>query len=93
MYYSYATFFLLVYITIKDTKLGTIVSRAPWLSVLVLFVVVLILALAIGYIDKRYIRPHEMVELTNINPLMRKLLNDVDSIKKKVHEDHNADQG
>lgn len=84
MYYSYVTFFMLILLTIKDTRVGVWIMEYWYITLPAVFIVIMFIALVIGFFDKRVIRPLEMEEVTTINPVMQDLMFMVDDIRKVV---------
>ena len=87
MYIGYIQFFmmlLLLFEAYKDTRFG------GWFynNILWAFPLFMILffcgSVVIGYFDKKYIRPHESSEITQINPVFMEMYRKVTQIHEKV---------
>ena len=82
MYIGYAQFFAIIFIFLKsyeDTSFGVWFFDHIILTFPVFAVLFFSVSIVVGYLDKKYIRPHEQKEITSTNPIHMEIL---DKVKK-----------
>lgn len=89
MYIGYAQFIILLLVlfkSYKDTRFGGwFFDNVIW--VFPLFLAVFFgLSIILGFLDKRFIRPHEQKEVTSTNPWIIEILKEVQKTNKKLNE-------
>lgn len=80
-YIGYVQFIVTITIMLKVYEFGEWFLSRWW--ALLGFVVLFFVGLAcVGYLDKRYIRPHEQSEMNSTNPEISEILKEVKALKK-----------
>jgi len=90
MYIGYAQFMVLLLVlfkSYKDTRFGEwFFANVIW--VFPLFLVVFFgCSIILGYLDKKYIRPHEQAEIVKTNPVYMDMYRKVKNIEKILKKD------
>lgn len=90
MYVGYAQFFIILamfFDPYKDTRFGEWFYQWWFLTIPIFILIFLFSCLALGYFDKRYIRPKEQEELISTNPLWMDMYNKIKDIHNKINKD------
>ena len=87
MYYGYGSFFVVILILFKDTAIGDWVFQHKLISFPVILFALFAVAIVIGYLDKRYIRPREAREVQKINPIFMDMWDKVNEIHNRIVDD------
>jgi len=81
-YMGYVQFIVTITIMLKvfeDTRFGVWFFSHWW--ALIGFIVLFFFSLAcVGFLDKRYVRPHEISEINSTNPEIKKILEKLDKL-------------
>ena len=86
MYFAYLQFFMIGVVLLKDyqhTVIGGWVFTNQFISMPVLFMLMVLLSISIGYVDKKlWLREHENSEINKHNVEVMQILQDLQDIKK-----------
>lgn len=84
-YIGYVQFIITITIMLKvydDTGFGKWFFSNWW--AFALFIILFFVGLAvIGFLDKKYIRPHEISEMNSTNPEIKQILDEVKKLSEK----------
>lgn len=88
MYLGYIQFFMIGIVffkSFKDKPIGALIFKYAFISIPILFLLFIFFSILLGYLESRLgLKEEEQRKLTSTNPVMMKLLNDVDEIKEEL---------
>ena len=84
MYYSYATFFGMLLLLLKNSRFGELVIKFWYLTFPGFIIIIAGVGVVIGYFDKKYIRPVESEQISMMNPVMTDILMMLSDIRRKL---------
>ncbi len=88
MYIGYLQFFMIGIVffkAFKDKPFGAFIFKHAFVSIPILFLIFIFFSILLGYIESRLgLKEEEQKKLTNSNPVMMELLNDIKEIKLEL---------
>ena len=90
MYVGYVQFLMIAFVLLesyKNSSIGQLIFNNMLISIPIIFLIFIILSLVVGRIDTLLgLREEELRNASSSNPIMREILNNMEEIKKELHD-------
>jgi len=86
MYIGSIQFLLVLFVFMEaynDTKFGTWFYEHKLISYPAFLILFLAVSIVVGYLDKKYVRPGELGEISSTNPILMEMKKTIDDLHEK----------